>query len=226
MASPKETILLEFAKPKLFCILNSTFRNLRKYMLDLLRDTRKLACKPTKTPLELTYKDHSEGESFPDIEQYRRAIGTPTHGLWMLCNNATNVTAYCDVDWERIVLIDVLPLASALSSVETSSLGRAKKRMLPPVEVAFHIAANSVYHECTKHIELHYHFIRERISNGTNSTIFTRSSGQVVDIFTKTTSSSTLQLFLRKIGLVDNLRPILRGNDTTHKESNADLGPN
>lgn len=37
---------------------------------------------------------------------------------------------------------------------------------------AIQIAANPVFHECTKHIDMDYHFIREKVLNGLVKAIY------------------------------------------------------
>jgi hypothetical protein len=49
---------------------------LRKYILDLLKETGKLGCKPVSTPIDNKYKLNTEdGESVEDINHFQRLVG-------------------------------------------------------------------------------------------------------------------------------------------------------
>ena len=47
------------------------------------------------------------------------------------------------------------------------------------------LARNPVYHARTKHIEVHYHFIQERVLAGEIDLVYVSTEDQVADIFTK-----------------------------------------
>ena len=50
---------------------------------------------------------------------------------------------------------------------------------------AIYIANNPIFHERTKHIEVDCHYVREMVMNGIITIPYTKSSDQLVDIFTK-----------------------------------------
>ena len=52
-------------------------------------------------------------------------------------------------------------------------------------QVAPHIAKNSAFHECTKHIKINCHFVREKLEAGILTLSHVGTKEQLADIFTK-----------------------------------------
>jgi hypothetical protein len=57
------------------------------------------------------------------------------------------------------------------------------------------LANNLVYHNRTKHIEVHYHFIKEKVIAKEIDLIHVSTKDQVVDIFTKALGTNKLKKF-------------------------------
>ncbi len=65
------------------------------------------------------------------------------------------------------------------------------------------LANNPIYHVRTKHIEVHYHFIREKVLAKEIDLIHVSTKDQVVDIFTKALGINTLKKFQKMFGVLE-----------------------
>jgi hypothetical protein len=60
-----------------------------------------------------------------------------------------------------------------------------------------------VFHERTKHIDLHFHFIRECVENGKVAVEDIGTTNQLVDILTKSLGRIQFQDLRARIGIID-----------------------
>ncbi|MCO5574594.1 hypothetical protein L7F22_028382 [Adiantum nelumboides] len=67
---------------------------------------------------------------------------------------------------------------------------------------ALAVARNPVFHFHTKHIEVHYHYVKERLSAGEISLAYVPTQDNLVGLFTKALSREKLEAFCKDLGLL------------------------
>ncbi|KAH7567578.1 hypothetical protein JRO89_XS07G0096000 [Xanthoceras sorbifolium] len=81
-------------------------------------------------------------------------------------------------------------------------------------ESAIKLAGNPMFHARTKHIETHYHFVREKVLTQDIELQKIRSENKVADIFTKALAKAKFEVFRRDLGIIDR-NSALKGSVTT-----------
>lgn len=66
---------------------------------------------------------------------------------------------------------------------------------------AIRVATNPVFHARTKHIEVHHHYIREKVLNGEVDLVPVNTEDQVADIFTKALPIQKFTKFRQQLGV-------------------------
>ena len=118
--------------------------------------------------------------------------------------------AACEAVWLKRLLKDFNELVNKPILIHCDNLS------------SIQLAKNPVFHARTKHIEVHYHYIRERVLAGDIDLQYVGTSVQVADIFTKALGLDKLRQFSVDLGL----RPLdmlsLGGSTSTKAKENME----
>ncbi|MCO5578732.1 hypothetical protein L7F22_032577 [Adiantum nelumboides] len=99
-------------------------------------------------------------------------------------------TATVECVWPRRLMADLDVGQDAANTIYIAS------------QSALAIARNPVFHARTKHIEVHYHYVRERLSAGDVSLAYVPTQDNLADLFTKALSCEKLEAFRKALGLL------------------------
>ena len=83
-------------------------------------------------------------------------------------------------------------------------------------QLTIKIAKNPIFHARTKHVDIHYHFIREKVLQGHIKMKYIKTKNQVIDMFTKGLSGSNFEKFRKQLSMTTrskiNGKKMLKGS--------------
>ena len=99
-------------------------------------------------------------------------------------------TATVECVWLRRLLMDLCMKPHDSTTIFTDS------------QSALAVARNPVFHARTKHIEVHYHYVRERLHAGDIDLAYVPTQDNVADLFTKALPREKFEAFRKALGLL------------------------
>lgn len=100
-------------------------------------------------------------------------------------------TTTCEIIWLRGLLGDMGLVFTKATPLHCDN------------QSALHLAANPIFHEQSKHIEVDCHFIREKIQTHVISTAHISTKVQPADVFTKALASDQHQFLISKLAMIN-----------------------
>jgi len=73
------------------------------------------------------------------------------------------------------------------------------------------LAENPAFHARTKHVEVHYHCIREKVLKKEIELKHVRTENQAVDLLTKSLSGSKFKSFYHQLGMTNKVEASVEG---------------
>ncbi|KAL6312208.1 hypothetical protein AAG906_025550 [Vitis piasezkii] len=207
---------------------NGIFISQRKYALEIIEDAGLLGIAPIDTLMERGLKLSDKSDLLKDQGRYRRLVGRLiyltvsrpdiTYAVHVLSRfmhqlrkahmeavfrvvrylkNAPSCSVY-SLDLHRFLGDQSDENSVTLFSQAVSCNDRACCEL---TWLHVHIAANPVFHERTRHIEMDCHYIRDKIQDGSIITIHVSSAHQLADILTKPLGKEIFAPMIHKLGV-------------------------
>ncbi|GJW42549.1 retrovirus-related pol polyprotein from transposon TNT 1-94 [Tanacetum coccineum] len=129
------------------------------------------------------------------IFQYLK--GTINMGLWYSKDTEMSLTAYADVDHARCQ--DTRRSTSGSAQFLDYGFQFNKIPLYCDNKSAIALCCNNVQHSRAKHINVHYHFIKEQVVNGIVELYFVWTEYQLADIFTKPLPQDKFNFLIEKL---------------------------
>ncbi|KAL6335916.1 hypothetical protein AAG906_003541 [Vitis piasezkii] len=157
-----------------------------EYVLNLLKETRMLGCKPADTPMDLTITLGIKDDSAPVDKVARSNAETKFRGM---------AHGICEGIWPKRLLSELL------ISIE------GPMNLLCDNQAAISITKNPVHHDQTKHVKIDHHFIKEKIDSGIIALLHTPTRHQILNILTKALPWTNFEDLSSKLGMINIYNP-------------------
>lgn len=97
----------------------------------------------------------------------------------------------CELVWLGILLHDLKIVSLNVHVLYSDSMA------------ALYIATNPIFHERTKHVEINYHTVREKLDRGELKSLHISTENQIADLLTKPLFPHQFQYLMSKMSLIN-----------------------
>nr|GFC48039.1 retrovirus-related Pol polyprotein from transposon TNT 1-94 [Tanacetum cinerariifolium] len=150
---------------------------------------------------------------------FRYLWGTVNTGLWYTKDSGFKLTRFSDADYAGCKdtfkstsggaqFLEYVSLSACCAQVlwmrtQLTDYGFHfnKISIYCDLKSAIAISCNPVQHSRTKHIAVHYHFIKEHVEKGTTELHFVKTDYQLADLFTKALPADHFKYLVRRLGM-------------------------
>eukprot|EP00253_Pinus_taeda_P035080 PITA_35080 len=135
----------------------------------------------------------------------RYVRGTPDYGLLYTQSSDPTLNGYTESDWDGSV-DDRKSTVGYVFSLGSSAIPWASPTPLfCDNQGVLRLTKNLVFHERTKHVETHCHYIRQLVEDKSIQLLYVPTTEQLADIFTKPLGPDKFVKFRGSIGVVNRL---------------------
>ncbi|GJU13158.1 copia protein [Tanacetum coccineum] len=191
----KSAFLNGLLKEEVHQSLHDIFINQSKYALDILKKYGMDKCDSIDTPMATSSK----------LDAY--LSGTP-----YLKDSGFELTAFLDVGhagcldtrkrtYGGIQFLGDKFVVWSSKKQDCTTMLTTEAEYVALFASSIAISFNPVQHSRTKHINVHYHFIKEQVENGIVELYFVRTEYQLADMFMKALSKERFEYLVRRLGM-------------------------
>ncbi|GJW91272.1 retrovirus-related pol polyprotein from transposon TNT 1-94 [Tanacetum coccineum] len=136
---------------------------------------------------------------------FRYLRGTVNTGLWYSKDSGIELTGFSDADYAgcKDTFKSTFDGAQFLGEKLLTDYGFHFKKISIYCysKLVIAISCNLVQHSRTKHIAVHYHFIKEHVEKGTIELYFVKTDYQLADLFTKALPVDRFNYLVHRLGM-------------------------
>nr|GEV43135.1 integrase, catalytic region, zinc finger, CCHC-type, peptidase aspartic, catalytic [Tanacetum cinerariifolium] len=143
---------------------------------------------------------------------FRYLWGTVNTGFWYMKDSGFELTRFSDADYagckdtfkstsSGAQFLGEKLVSWSSKKQDCTALSTAEAEYVSLFAFSIAISRNPVQHSRTKHITVHYHFIKEHVEKGTIELYFVKTDYQLADIFTKALPADRFNYLVCRLGM-------------------------
>nr|GEX79059.1 retrotransposon protein, putative, unclassified [Tanacetum cinerariifolium] len=169
------------------------FINQAKYAQEILIKHGITSCDSVGTPMATKHLYADLSGTSIDQMKYRSMVGALMY-LTASRPDIVHATCYC-------ARYQAKPTEKHLTMLTDYGFHFDKTPMYCDSKAAISISCNPVQHLRTKHIDVRYHFIKEKVEKGIVDLFFVGTEYQLADLFIKALSKDRFKYLVRRLGM-------------------------
>ncbi|MCO5550608.1 hypothetical protein L7F22_004096 [Adiantum nelumboides] len=110
-------------------------------------------------------------------------------------------TASCEAKY-KVVFIATIECVRLRRLIADLGVGQDTANTNTYSQSALEVVRNPIFHVCTKHIEVHYHYVRERLLAEEISLAYVPTQNNLANLFTKALFCEKFKALFKALGLL------------------------